>query len=200
MRHSASLPSAAWPPICCSGPEVPAIPRPGDRAGSAAAIADLSWLAEPFTDLEVLAELWATVELERALSLVAAATGEAGDRAGDRAGDPADPMVGRVAEDPLLGARVVIVAVGGGGRAAVAEPSTEGRLAATLARHGEGPAGHYVRAPVSLATVRQRAAAAGLSISRAVTGPFGTEILVLGGPNDGPHLILVDPAAVPSRS
>lgn len=188
---------------------MPATPRPGPRASSWAAIADLSWLAEPFTELEVLAELWATVELERALSLVAAATadpatraGEPADRPGDpadRPGDPADPMVGRVVVDPLLGARVVIVATGGGSRVAVAEPSTEGRLAATLARHGEGPAGQYLRAPVRLAIVRQRTAAVGLSISRAVTGPFGTEILVLGGPVDGPHLILVDPAAVPSR-
>ena len=157
----------------------------------------IDWL-QAGGSLRTLAEIWATVEMERALTdlgrddLVAGRDGAELDR--------------DVIDDPLLGARVAVVSTGGDGtRIAIAEPSTEGRLAATLARHGEGPVGRYVLSPVGLEAVRTLAAAAGVAISRPVDGPFGLSVLVLTASPAGPHLILVDPrparadpAAVPS--
>jgi hypothetical protein len=157
----------------------------------------LAWLGPAGGSPRTLAEIWATVELERAIAdLGQTEPGGDGPRSGrDRA----------VIEDPLLGARVAVVATGdAGARIALAEPSTEGRLAATLARHGEGPAGRYVLSPVGLEAVRVLAAAAGVTVSRAENGPFGPSVLVVASVT-GPHLILVDPgraradrAAVPS--
>jgi len=133
----------------------------------------------------VLAPIWATVELERALGDLGTVPDEAGAAA----------LVDGAVEDPLLGARVIVVPSDVDGlRIALAEPSTEGRLAATLVRNGEGPAGRYVLAPFGLAVVKARAAAAGLVVSSPAGGPFGPAVLVLGGPIAGPHLILVDPA------
>jgi len=130
------------------------------------------------------AELWATVDLERTLA-------ELGIE-GLAAADHATP-------DPLLGANVLIVPAGQDRpRRAIAEPTTEGRLAATLARHGEGPAGRYVVVGDDLDRARARAIAAGIAVSRNEVGPFGPSMLVLIGPVSGPHLILCDPAAVPS--
>ena len=174
-----------------------------DEAGAAPA-----WLGDAGRSLRTLAVIWATVELERAraelTNLEPASTGSA-----------AADLAAIAIEDPLLGARVVVLpAAGDGVPVALAEPSTEGRLAATLARHGEGPAGRYVLAPAGLATVRSLAAAAGIPISGPAIGPFGRSVLVLAGRVAGPHLILagrhlilvdppgilVQPAAVPSRS
>lgn len=143
----------------------------------------LAWLGERGRHLRTLARLWATVELERALA--------------DLAAEPT--RIAAAVEDPLLGARVVVVAADDGGPdIALAEPSTEGRLAAVLARRGEGPAGRYVVAPFALEAIRDQAAAASVALSQPAVGPFGRSVLVLGGPPAGPSLILVDPA-VPSR-
>jgi hypothetical protein len=139
-----------------------------------------------------LANIWATVEIDRALADLG------------RSGPPPGPIAAPV-DDPLLGARVAVVAAADGNiPIALAEPSSEGRLAATLARHGEGPAGRYVRSPIGLDALRDRAAAAGLAISRPAIGPFGPAVILVTGVA-GPHLILVgplqssaDPAAVPS--
>jgi hypothetical protein len=168
--------------------------HPDDRDGDPS----LAWLGAAGRSPRTLAEIWATVELERALADLGH-TGPGGD-------DPWSRRDGAVLEDPLLGARVAVVATGDdGARIAVAEPSTEGRLAATLARHGEGPAGRYVESPVRLEELRALAAAAGVTVSRAENGPFGPSVLVVASVT-GPHLILVDPgrawadrAAVPSR-
>jgi len=131
------------------------------------------------------AELWATVDLERTL----AELGLEGLAA----------AVADARRDALLGARVLIVPVGSDQpRRAIAEPTTEGRLAATLARHGEGPAGRYLAVGDDLDRARARATAAGIPVSRIEVGPFGPSMLVLIGPVSGPHLILCDPAAVPS--
>jgi hypothetical protein len=101
--------------------------------------------------------------------------------------------------DALLGARVVVLLPGPDGPSlAVAEPITEGRLAATLARHGEGPAGRYLAVTDGLGKARDRAAALGVALSRVEDGPFGSSMLLLIGPVSGPHLILCEPAAVPS--
>jgi hypothetical protein len=137
----------------------------------------LAWLGESGAGLRTLAGIWATVDLERALA-------DLGHGSPD----------GAVFDDPLLGARVAIVSTGGDGtRIAIAEPATEGRLAATLARHGEGLVGRYVLSPVGLGTVRVLAAAAGVTISRPEVGPFGSAVLVVTASVAGPHLILVDP-------
>lgn len=158
---------------------------------------DLAWLDAAHADRRELAVIWATVDLERVL-------GELGLESARAAA---------TVDDPLLGGRVLdldldrqgpaaikaVVGLAGARRIALAEPSTEGRLAAFLARHGEGPAGRYVGVTLDLAAIVTRAAAAGVAVSRPGTGPFGPEVLVLGGRLGSPHLILVEVAAVPSR-
>ncbi len=121
-----------------------------------------------------LAVGWATVELDRAARelshLLAPGAGFS----------PAAASV-------ILGARCR------SGRAAEAglwiallEPDTEGRLAGTLARSGEGWAANWVRA----------GAAATQRLSAERPGPFGPERLVLDGPATRPHRLVVE--AVPS--
>lgn len=97
-----------------------------------------------------------------------------------------------LADDPLLGASVGLVRPADRDPIAILEPSSEGRLAATLARHGEELAGEYVEAPVGHDAIRVAATAAGLVLSRSADGPFGPSVLVLAGPVDGPHLVLVE--------
>jgi hypothetical protein len=135
--------------------------------------------------LEPFAELWATVDLERALR-------EHGHDI--READGAVP-------DPLLGARVAAISIGDEAIVAFAEPTTEGRLAASLARDGEGPAGRYVALAEgdTLAAFRRRAHAAGVAISRVETGPFGPSVLLLDGPKRGPHVLVVERRSLPSR-
>ena len=142
--------------------------------------ADLAWLTsnDGAEEPRLLAELLGTVELERALPALGAAV--------DRAAQAVD--------EPLIGARAVVLE----GGTVVAEPTTEGRLAAGLARHGEGVAGVYLEVPVPLEEVARRAAIAGVALSRPAVGPFGREVLVLGGPIGGPHVLLVERRTVPS--
>ena len=146
----------------------------------------MSELATPETDPitsilvgdepEVLAAIWVTVDVERVLAEI----GQAGLQLPD---------------DPLLGASVTLVTAPNGEPIALLEPRTEGRIAATLARGGEGPAGRYAAAPGGLASARLRAAAEGLSLSPEYDGPFGRSALVMAGPPAGPHLVLVEPPA-----
>lgn len=137
------------------------------------------------TDGRVLATIWATVDLERAL----------GERSG-LAGESIGPSL----TEPHLGARVVIAEAPSpeGVPVAVAEPTTEGRLAATLARHGEGEVGRYVAVGSPLDEIARRAVGIGIAVSRPLDGPFGRSVLVLHGPVTGPHLIIVEAPAVPS--
>jgi hypothetical protein len=170
---------------------------------------DLGWLGDGIRPTRSIAEIWATVEIERALRDL----GLAADLAGE------------AVDDPLLGAWVVVVAdaeriveegaAAGAERIALAEPATEGRLAAFLARNGEGPAGRYVGVPLAIDIVAARGAGAGVALSRSGIGPFGRQIQIvdrsIGGPADeqrggqqggqsgGRFLILVEVAAVPSR-
>lgn len=125
----------------------------------------------------VLAVIWATVDIERVL---------------DESGRPSV----KLPDDPLLGAAVQLVQPASGDPIALVEPRTEGRIAATLARSGEGPAGRYVAATGGLPGVAERAAAAGIALSREADGPFGLSVLVLGGSNIGPHLVLVDAGTI----
>jgi len=151
----------------------------------------VAWLGEDAARVRTLAEIWATVDLERALAAIDAADGS---RPAGRGVDPRGAV-----GDPLLGARVLLLPPRDRRRIALAEPFTEGRLAATLARHGEGRVGSYLRAPIDLDLVRVRAAGAAVPLSRREDGPFGSSVLVLGGRIGGRLVILVDPAAVPSR-
>jgi hypothetical protein len=125
---------------------------------------------------------WATVELDRAEREVRRAFGRHGLAA-----------VGEAPDDDLLQARCRLIQFGPGSfRVVLLEPSTEGRLAATLARFGEGFVAHYVVVP----DLDGIAAATGLELSREGRGPFGRQRLVAGGPAWGAHLLLVgNPAA-----
>lgn len=125
-----------------------------------------------------LAVGWATVDLDRAAGELSHLL-----RAGSEFMEAQSSVVlgarcrvGPAAEDPAL--RIVLL-----------EPDTEGRLAATLARHDEGWAATWAVEPS--AGARQRHA----SVAR--PGPFGMERLVPGGPLGGPHRLTVD---VPSQS
>lgn len=132
----------------------------------------LAALLLPGSEPQVLAVIWATVDAERVL----AGTGLPAVQLGD---------------DQLLGAAVRLVRPPDDEPIALLEPRTEGRIAATLAHAGEGPAGRYVVAVDGLASVSVRAARSGIVLSRAEDGPFGPSALVLGAAA-GPHLVLVD--------
>jgi hypothetical protein len=130
----------------------------------------------PPNERRVLAVIWATVDRDRVLADL-------------------DVAAERLAEDPHLGASVGLVRPADGDPIAILEPVTEGRLAATLARHGEGPAGEYVEAPLPLETIGGAAAAAGLVVSRPADGPFGRSVLVVPSRLGGRLLVLVQPSA-----
>jgi hypothetical protein len=127
---------------------------------------------------------WATVELDRAAGELAAAF---------------DIGVDRFRPGPrsaLLGC-VCLIAVGilpGSASLVVLEPDTEGRLAASLARLGEGPTVTWLQtADVSTALGALRAAGIVLSAER--DGPLGPERLLVDGPVHGPHRLLVGASA-----
>jgi hypothetical protein len=115
---------------------------------------------------------WATVELDRAAS--------------ELAGELGIPPTAFVAafDSEILGARcrVAEAALPDGVSLAILEPASEGRIAATLARLGEGPAVVWLAVDDDIV--------AGASAAR--PGPFGPERLVLGGPVHGPHRLLVE--------
>ena len=116
--------------------------------------------------LPVIALGWATVDIERGATELA----EYG------------PFEHR-ADETVLGARCVVgPSAPGGIRLAILEPNTEGRLAATLARHDEGPAVLWVGGTPPAHIPR----------SSAAIGPFGNERLVLGGRLGGRHLVVVE--------
>ena len=114
---------------------------------------------------------WATVELDRAaieLALELGVTPDAFAPAGDSV---------------ALGAssRIAPGILPGGLSLAILEPSTEGRLAYTLARVGEGP--------VAIWSALEGAFTLGEPGTR--PGPFGLERLVPGGPVHGQHRFLI---------
>ena len=125
---------------------------------------------------------WATVELDRAVREL-----------GDALGIPPDRFTAS-ADSRVLGARcrVADAALPGGAALVVLEPATEGRLAATLARVGEGPAAIWL-AVADLTLARDVARAAGSATSAEGDGPLGAERLIFGGPIHGPHRLLVRP-------
>ena len=118
--------------------------------------------------LPVLALGWATVDHERAAADLARAAPHAVPF------EPAPPesILGAAC---LLGRPAPI-------RLAILEPTTEGRLAATLARQDEGPAVLWVSGDPP----------PGVTLSAPSNGPFGRERLVLGGRLGGSHVLVVD--------
>jgi hypothetical protein len=107
---------------------------------------------------------WATVDVERAV-----------------AAWPSDDLR-PLPDDPDLGARAV--AIEGVEAVVLLEPITEGRLAAALARHGEGPIAVYLRPPAG-------AAGSPITARRSGSGPFGRQALVGRGRSFGPFVIAV---------
>jgi hypothetical protein len=150
----------------------------------------LVWLGEGAEHLRTIAEISSTVDLERVLAEF---------RGHWTIADPGVVDALDAVEDPLLGARVLVLTTDDGQSIAIAEPSTEGRLAAALARHGEAHIGAYLEAPFGLDVVAARAAAAHVPLSRVETGPFGRSVLVLPGKLTNQLLVLVERPAVPSR-
>ena len=123
----------------------------------------------------VLARIWQTVDVERTVADLGL-QGEAID------------------EDQVIGGKGVLVRPDDGVLVAILEPSTEGPLAESLARHGEGDAGGYVAPPGGLAEVRRL----GLALIREASGPFGRSALVRmqTGSQTAPFTIIVErPAA-----
>ena len=156
----------------------------------------LAWLGVEPADRSEVAVIWATVDLERVVH-------DLGLESTRAAAAVDDPLLGGRAllltEPVPEAAGAVVGGLAGSSRIVLAEPSTEGRLAAFLARHGEGPAGRYVGVALDPASIAHQAATAGISVSRPEVGPFGPGILVLDGRRGRPLLILVEVAAVPSR-
>jgi hypothetical protein len=106
----------------------------------------------------------------------------------DRAAAAFGGLVERLPDDELLGARAARPVAP---LIALLEPATEGRMAATLARAGEGPAALYLAIPPHrLGAVAARVRRVGAS-AVAGNGPLGPQLLVRGGPAWGPHLLLV---------
>lgn len=118
---------------------------------------------------------WATVELERAEVEVGRALGS-----GPTTVTAAPP-------DRALGAACRILRDSDGREVVLLEPSTEGRLAAALARHGEGCLATYL---VVGGGAVERARSAGFTLGSELDGPCGRQRLVRIGPRHGPFLIL----------
>jgi hypothetical protein len=137
-------------------------------------------VADAQADGRAIAVGWATVELDRAAYELARELG-------------LSPEVFLPAADSeLLGARCRVAAgvLPGGHSLAILEPNTEGLLAASLARHGEGPVAVWSTADDAAA----RDDGATRNGARPSPGPFGPERRVPGGPLHGPYRLLIGSA------
>jgi hypothetical protein len=119
----------------------------------------------------VLARIWQTVDVERTVADL---------------GLPPEALD----EDQVIGGQGVLVRPEDGVMVAILEPSTEGPLAESLARHGEGDAGAYVAPPGGFAEARR----AGLTLYREAPGPFGGSALarMQAGSQTAPFTVIVD--------
>jgi hypothetical protein len=134
-----------------------------DLADAAARLASMT--GGTTLGLPVVALGWATVDTERAVAEL-------------REHGPFEAA----ADEAILGARCAVSSRDVAVRLAILEPNTEGRLAATLARHAEGPAVLWVAGTPPL----------DLRLSAPADGPFGSERLVLGGTLGDRHLLVVE--------
>ncbi len=123
---------------------------------------------------------WATVDLERAER-------ELGDAIGDGGSWTEAPR------DALLGARAAVSRSGAAGEpiVVVLEPDTEGRLAAFLARHGEGIGAIFV-------TVRSGARPAPGAFGIPAGGPLGRGRHFTGARSGEPSTVVLDTDPRPS--
>lgn len=125
----------------------------------------------------IVAVGWATVELDRAAAefapLLVPGTVFADATPSEHLG--AWCRIGRVRPGAAEADIVILL-----------EPFTEGRLAATLARHDEGWRATWVTTPEP----------ADLALSVERPGPLGPERIVLGGPVTGPHRLVVAAATL----
>ena len=137
-------------------------------------------------DLPIVGIGWATVELERAAEDLTAAFVRAGMPQPAWTPGPRDDLLGASAwvshewwptwgsdEPPSL---------------VLLEPDTEGRLAATLARFGEGVGAVYVAARPDDGSGSIDPARLG----RPAAGPLGSGRLVLARPTWGPNVVVLD--------
>ena len=151
----------------------------GDADASAGAI-----LATPA--LALAGVCWATVELDRAEAEL-----DPWLEPAEVPGDATEPHLGartRTRRSPGLPGRALVLA----------EPVTEGRLAASLARDGEGPCALYLEPAEGLEAWRAAALRRGVLVSAIHDGPLGPSVLLAGIPS-GPHLVVVDHPSPGSR-
>jgi hypothetical protein len=128
-------------------------------------------LADGFPAWPIVARIWRTVDVGRTIADLGLAAEELGP-------------------DDVLGARGVLVRPDDGPPVAILEPSTEGRLAAALARDAEGDAGVYVAPAGGIDEARR----SGLTLGSVAAGPFGRSALVV-PPTAGPStrfVVIVD--------
>ena len=126
---------------------------------------------------DLIATGWATVDIERAASAFPGTT------------------FAKAPPDDLLGARAWVTEPTNATGIVLLEPATEGRLAAFLARHGEGPAALYLAVPLKPdggTGRRPRASATPRG------GPFGAELLVHASSREGPWLLVATRDARPA--
>jgi hypothetical protein len=142
---------------------------PEDRPESA--VPDPSW--------PIVARIWRTIDVERTVGEL---------------GLPAEELE----PDAVLGARGVLVRPVDGPPVAILEPSTEGRLAAALARDDEGDGGAYVAPPGGIDEARRL----GLALVQEGPGPFGRSGLVAGpSPREASRfIVIVDAPAAPAAT
>lgn len=130
------------------------------------------------SDEDRIAVGWATVELDRA-------------EAEWRPRLPVDATFSDAPDCWHLGARCRVARRSATEFLVLLEPATEGRLAATLARSGEGWCATWIVADQPRGVP---AGLAGLSAER--PGPLGPERLVLASPVYGPHRLVVHRATI----
>jgi hypothetical protein len=151
-------------------------PTPAERVAQAWLAAQADATASRWIGATPVAIGWATVELDRATSELAVALGLPGAET-FRVAPRSEALGGAV--------RVASRVLQDGGSLAVLEPDTEGRLAGSLARLGEGPMAVWL-AVAGAGTGLEARGRRDLDVSSARAGPFGAERLVLGGPGGTP--------------
>lgn len=163
------------------------VPQPGGRLMFEPALEGVDPLAaadvnpRAGADLDLVGVGWATVELNRAETELAEWLA------------PSGPDAVEDAVEPHLGARARCRQSDGlpGGTIVFLEPTTEGRLAASLVRDGEGPCALYLRATGGLDAWVAAARRRDVMVSARGDGPFGPSVLVPGPGVAGPHVVIV---------
>jgi hypothetical protein len=148
----------------------PGAPQPIDERLEVSLAPVPAWSRDSTARIRLLGIGWATVELERAALVVGPALGVDSNAFMD------------TNDDAWLGARARLARGDDGVAMALLEPTTEGRLAAALARWGEGPIAIYLGVP-------------GPAIGATRPGPFGASSIVHAARPWGPFVFAVAAAA-----